>query len=95
MNKKLALEKMRITKETYELIGSEFSDTRESVWPEMERLVKKYIQRGDKVLDVGCGNGRLLKVLEGVEYLGVDGSEVLIKEAKKKGLGGELICTVW
>ncbi len=91
MNRKRALEVMEITRETYELIGEEFSNTRESVWVEMEGLAKKYIRSGMKVLDVGCGNGRLVDILKGVDYLGVDGSEALIKEAKKRGSNFKLL----
>ena len=40
---------------------------------------------GDRVLDLGCGNGRLLLVLreKKIDYIGVDISEKLIKIAKK------------
>lgn len=84
MNRKRALAIMKTTKNTYNLIGSEFSDTRDRIWPEMEELVNKYVKKGDKVLDVGCGNGRLLEVLPKVEYLGVDASDELIAQSKKK-----------
>jgi len=53
------------------------------VWPEMELLVKKYVQSGDRVLDIGCGNGRLVKLLSEVDYLGIDGSKNLIIKALK------------
>ena len=82
MNEKKAVKIMEITKKTYELIGSEFSATRDRIWPEMEELAKKYVKQGDKVLDVGCGNGRLIEVLPKVDYLGVDSSEVLLKKIK-------------
>ena len=89
MDQQKALQIMQTTKNTYNLIGSEFSDTRDRVWPEMEGLVKKYVKQGDKVLDVGCGNGRLIEVLPKVDYLGVDSSKFLlgkIKNARVKNL---------
>jgi SAM-dependent methyltransferase len=84
MNNQNAEEIMEVTKKTYELIGSEFSDTRDRIWPEMEELVKKYVKKRDRVLDVGCGNGRLFEILPEVEYLGVDMSEALLRENKGK-----------
>ncbi len=87
MKQQQALKIIDITKNTYELIGGEFADTRNRPWPEMELLVKKYVQSDDKVLDVGCGNGRLLKVLPRVNYYGVDASMILLKRAEE--LAGE------
>ncbi len=66
------------------MIAEDFSATRNRVWPEMEILVKKYVRLGVKILDVGCGNGRLVEILPEVEYWGVDTSEGLIGEAKEK-----------
>ena len=44
------------------------------------------IKKGDSVLDVGCGNGRLLDALKekDVQYLGLDFSEQLIAQARAK-----------
>lgn len=83
MNTEQARRIMAITKETYELIAGEFSATRSHIWPEMEILVKKYVQPGAKVLDLGCGNGRLAEALPEVKYVGVDGCDSLAAEAKK------------
>ncbi|PIX02803.1 SAM-dependent methyltransferase, partial [bacterium (Candidatus Gribaldobacteria) CG_4_8_14_3_um_filter_42_11] len=46
------------------------------------------VKDGDKVLDVGCGNGRLVKAFENkkISYLGVDNSEKLIKLATNQRL---------
>lgn len=74
---------MDITKKTYEMIAEDFSATRNRVWPEMEILVKKYARPGMKVLDLGCGNGRLVEILPEVKYIGVDSSEALVGEARK------------
>ncbi len=83
MNESQAKEIMEISQKTYEMIAADFSATRNRIWPEMEILVKKYVRPGMKVLDVGCGNGRLIEVLPEVEYWGVDASEGLVGEALK------------
>jgi cyclopropane fatty-acyl-phospholipid synthase-like methyltransferase len=46
----------------------------------------EYILPGQKVLDLGCGNGRLFKILKNknVKYVGVDNSEKLLLEAQKQ-----------
>lgn len=55
------------------------------MWPEFEEL-KKHIKDGEKVLDLGCGNGRLFELFKGknVDYTGIDLSEEFIKKANKK-----------
>ena len=56
------------------------------MWPEMKFLVDDYIMAGEKILDLGCGNGRLFEFLKNkkVDYIGIDSSEKLIETAKKK-----------
>ncbi len=84
MIKQEAIEIMNETKQSYNLIATEFSDTRHRVWPEMEILVKKYVKYGDKVLDAGCGNARLAGVLNKVEYWGLDSSSRFLSNLKFK-----------
>lgn len=76
------------TKADYNLIAEQFSRTRTTrniIWQDLTPFLD-YTVSGDKVLDLGCGNGRLFFTLKdkGVEYVGVDNSEKLIEEAKKK-----------
>ena len=73
------------TREDYNKIAEDFSRTRSFVWDGMKPLAE-YAQAGDKVLDLGCGNGRLLQIFEGknIEYFGIDSSEKLIKIAREK-----------
>lgn len=72
-------------KESYDKIASLFSQTRSFIWEDLKAL-NKYVKTGDKVLDVGCGNGRLLEILSRpkIKYLGVDFSQNLLLEAQKK-----------
>lgn len=69
----------------YDLIADDFSDTRYKVWPEM-KVWQKYFSDGQKVLDVGCGNGRMMQLLAGkkIAYFGCDISNQLINIAKDK-----------
>jgi ubiquinone/menaquinone biosynthesis C-methylase UbiE len=69
----------------YDLIADKFSATRAFMWRDL-RFVKDYVKPGDKVLDFGCGNGRLAGFLENgyKEFVGVDISEELINIAKQK-----------
>src|SRR3989338_8492164 len=41
------------------------------------------LQEGDRLLDLGCGQGVLARALpQGVDYVGIDGSKPLIEKAK-------------
>ncbi len=71
------------TKEDYNLIAKEFSNTRQRPWPEIKFLFDKYLSPEDKVLDIGCGNGRFFPFFKG-GYVGIDNSEKLIGLAREK-----------
>jgi len=85
MNKKFAEQLLQKTADDYEKIAEEFSVTRLLLWPELEEFIK-YIKEGDKVLDLGCGNGRLYELFKdlSIDYTGIDRSAGLIKAAKEK-----------
>ena len=85
MKKDYAEYLLKKTKEDYNLIAEDFSKTRYSVWPELT-FFRKYVKEGEKILDLGCGNGRLFEFFENrnVEYIGVDNVEKLIEIARKK-----------
>ncbi len=76
---------MEKTKGDFNEIAESFSESRKEIWPELKEL-EKYIKNGKKILDLGCGNGRLFELFQGknVEYIGVDFSEKLIEKAKEK-----------
>jgi trans-aconitate methyltransferase len=50
-------------------------------------------QKGERILDLGCGDGRLTKVLQdfGCSVKGIDYSEDFIKTAKASGLDAEVM----
>lgn len=82
---------------TYNEIAGEFSQSRNHSWPEFE-FFHKYLQEPKlKLLDLGCGNGRLVNFLaKDIQYTGIDSSNKLIRLAKKnhpqnKFFGGDIL----
>lgn len=59
-----------------------------------EQYLMQFINPGDKVLDLGCGTGRIPKVLKNRMgmYLGVDCSEKMVAKAKQLNPGVEFLC---
>jgi 2-polyprenyl-3-methyl-5-hydroxy-6-metoxy-1,4-benzoquinol methylase len=71
-------------KDVYDSIATQFSASRNYIWPDLENFLKN-IKPNSSVLDVGCGNGRLLIGLpKKIKYTGLDISSELLKEAEKK-----------
>lgn len=70
-------------RQDYNLIAEEFARTRSFFW-DIEGL-EKYVKDGDRVLDLGCGSGRLIEILKDkkINYVCLDSSEKLIEIAKK------------
>jgi len=64
------------TKNDYDAIAADFNKTRSYLWPGLKGF-KKYVSHGDKVLDLGCGNGKLRLLFKDVkiDYIGVDNSQ--------------------
>lgn len=86
MKEKLAKSLLDKTREDFNLIAKDFSQTRQRLWPELINVFQQHIKTGDKVLDIGCGNGRLLDLFDskGVDYTGIDNSAGQIGEAVKR-----------
>ncbi len=67
----------------YDKVGDYFSHTRKWLWPEMLPYLNR-VEENDTVLDIGCGNGRLLNgIKKPVKYVGVDFSKILLGNARK------------
>lgn len=82
-------ELLNIVKRNYEEIAGQFSEARKRyLWPELIKLSEE-IKNGQKILDVGCGDGRLLRAFKykDIDYTGIDASEKMIKIAKEKFSG--------
>lgn len=77
---------LTINRVFYDQFASSFSATRHQVQPGVRQLVHRIIQ-SDTILDVGCGNGTLARMLaaEGFQgsYLGLDMSEGLLTSANE------------
>lgn len=86
MDQELANELVKKTKDDFNLIAKEFSQTRHRFWPELANSLRGFIKEEDKILDIGCGNGRLLDLFKRkeIDYIGIDNSEGQIMEAKAK-----------
>jgi 2-polyprenyl-3-methyl-5-hydroxy-6-metoxy-1,4-benzoquinol methylase len=97
MKSKTVKKIQNIVKNNYQEIAEEFNLSRQKeLWPKLNELTC-LVKEGSSVLDVGCGNGRLLKVLKdkNVKYLGCDQNEILLNLAKKNWPNKEFkICTL-
>jgi SAM-dependent methyltransferase len=85
MKEKTVQKLLGLVKRNYSEIAAEFDVSRKKyLWPEMEKLAQE-VKSGDKILDAGCGNGRLLEAFKNkdLNYFGFDNSRELIELAKK------------
>jgi len=86
MKKEIAQKLIKKGRLDYNLIANYFSQTRNYPWADFE-IFKKYLKKGDRILDAGCGNGRLSEFLQKIkpkiQYTGLDSSLALLKLAKK------------
>jgi tRNA (uracil-5-)-methyltransferase TRM9 len=77
---------LRLNREFYASFSGEFSATRSGERLNLEPF-RKYLANDIRLLDAGCGNGRLARALEragyALDYVGVDGSAELIALAEK------------
>jgi len=85
MNEKYARNLLDKTQVNYNRIASHFSNTRKYIWDDL-KYFEGFVNNGDRVLDLGCGNGRLLELFKNkdIEYIGIDNSENMIEIAKTK-----------
>jgi len=87
MKESTAKQLLEKVKRDYALIASDFDMTRRGNWEDFS-VFDKYLKDGYEILDIGCGNGRLLDYLSEkarIKYKGVDNNEKFIEIAKKKG----------
>lgn len=83
MDSAFAEQILATTRRQYNTIAQSFSDTRKRAY-DLSALTAD-VQSGESVLDVGCGNARLLDALPvGVQYTGCDTSERMIAVAQNR-----------
>lgn len=84
MNKHFADELLAKVKADYDAIADDFSATRAAPWTELHALADM-IPNGSRVLDIGCGNGRIYQILrdKAIDYEGLDASPNLIAHARR------------
>jgi len=82
LNKDKIIEETRLN---YNIIADYFSETRKNIWSDIKPYLK-LVKHQNRVLDLGCGNGRHYKSLEKkkIDYFGIDFSEKLLQIAKNK-----------
>lgn len=81
-----------MTREVYNRIAEEFSRSRRGPRRDLLPLLQ-YVKTGDRVLDVGCGSGRLYGALseKKISYIGIDQSEKMIEIARKEHPDAEFL----
>lgn len=91
MNQETTVRLQELTRNFYDTVAGQFSDTRQTAWPGWERtlvhLNKFEANKQLSVLDVACGNGRFLNFLmqnfnRVVQYEGIDNNKKLLQETK-------------
>lgn len=74
----------------YAQFSADFSDSRSSERFNIEPF-REYLKDGIRLLDAGCGNGRLASTLQDagytLDYVGIDGSAELVAYAEKRRTG--------
>ena len=83
MKAEIAQKIIKESRESYDKIAKQFSASRTHFWPELNFIAELLPPEGS-ILDVGCGNGRLLHILQNsrLQYTGVDSAQALLNEAK-------------
>lgn len=91
MREKKAKKILSKVKTTYNNIADEFSNTRYKPGKEFN-LFTKYLTESSVIIDLGCGNGRLVPYLQSIskkwgkkyDYTGIDNNKTLINISKQR-----------
>jgi len=84
MKKEYAEYLLERIRQDYDAIAERFDKTQDYLPPDFS-ILQDYIDAKDRILDLGCGNGRLKEIVgDKADYYGVDVSGSLIRIAKAK-----------
>ena len=84
MKEEIIHELLKINQEFYDQFARSFARSRAPSEPGLEVIIDR-ISSGDRVLDLGCGHGRIASLLPpGVAYTGMDFSAEMLAEAVKR-----------
>ena len=85
MNSSTAARLIELNRDFYTRFGDSFSATRQRIQPGVRRVLET-LKGDENILDLGCGNGELARVLaqrnHNGSYLGVDFSLPLLRDAE-------------
>jgi len=88
MKEAIARQLLQEVQQSYNQISAEFSDRRNYSWPDFN-FFKPYLFENAEIVDLGCGNGRLIQFLDQYflgnryRYLGIDNSDKLLQHAHR------------
>ena len=85
MKKDLVEILLKKVSDEYDYLADNFSHTRQRQWDDTQKLAG-YVKDNDRILDWGCGNGRLYQLFvdKNISYLGIDNCRGLIQKAQAK-----------
>lgn len=87
MDEQTALHLLELNDQFYQTFALQFSATRRRIQPGVRRVIE-HIPAGARLLDLGCGNGELARLLvkSGFRgrYVGLDRSTRLLEEARQE-----------
>lgn len=71
----------------YQKFENKYRGSEQEIKERLKRYLD-YFKKDDKLLDLGCGRGELLELVQEkkIKAIGIDGYEPVIEECKKKGL---------
>lgn len=101
MRIEIAQRLLDLNRQFYQTFAAPFSATRQRIQPGVRQLLAK-LASGDNLLDLGCGNGELARVLHRQgwlgQYIGVDFSVGLLRDAAEGNgiyIEADLTTSVW